>query len=117
MCLFRFFKQPKPENLSKEAYWKKYAFAELLKDLHQAVELLSILNSGHSHKFPSTEAFRYALEDAIDDIEFGNKVDLNHFYTWFAPTSDWDDFTGQDGEELGNRIYERVSQWKERQTE
>ena len=53
-----------------------------------------------------------ALIDAIDDIEYGNQTDLTRFWFWFAPTTAWDDFVGEEGIELGNRIFDRVDRWK-----
>jgi hypothetical protein len=110
MC---FFNRRTPENLSKIDYWKKYDFFELIADLHQALEFLANYSGGYSNGFLSAEAFYLALEDAIDDIEFGNQTDLNRFYIWFAPASDWDDFTGNEGSDLGDNIFERVKKWKE----
>ena len=94
-------------------YWEKWEFVELIEDLHEAEKLLDEYKGGYSGKFLSAEEFHEALVDAIDDIEFGNQTDLTRFYAWFAPTCEWDDFVGKEGEELGNRIFERVSKWKE----
>lgn len=101
------------ENLSKEDYWKKYAFFELLEELHQAANLLANCHGGDSGEFLSAQEFHTALEDAIEDIEFGNQLDLSRFYHWFAPASVWHDFTGNEGSELGNKIFERVKKWKQ----
>lgn len=106
------FKSSRPENLSKIEYWKKWEFFELIEDLHAAVKILSNYEGGHSGEFLSAQEFHQALEDAIDDIEFGNKTDLTRFWFWFAPTSVWDDFVGEEAVELGNRIFERVDKWK-----
>lgn len=100
------------KNLSKEDYWKKWEFFELMKDLHLASEMLSQREGGYSAKFLSAEEFKDALDDKIDDIEFGNQVDLSSFWIWFAPTCAWDAFAGIEGIELGNRIFERVDKWK-----
>jgi hypothetical protein len=101
-----------PDNLSKIEYWKKWEFFELIEDLHAAEQILSNYEGGHSGEFLSAQDFRQTLEDAIDDIEFGNKTDLTRFWFWFAPTCAWDDFVGIEGQELGNRIFERVDKWK-----
>ena len=98
------FGRSRPINLSKIEYWKKWEIFELLEDLHTAEKLLSKYEEGHSSKFLSAKEFHEALVDAIDDIEFGNKTDLTRFWFWFAPTCDWDDFVGLDGQELGNRM-------------
>ena len=93
-------------------YWKKWEFFELLEDLHEAEKLLSNFKGGYSGEFLSAMSFHEALLDAIDEIEGGNQADLTRFYIWFAPTSQWNDFTGTEGIELGNRIFERVNKWK-----
>ena len=84
----------------------------MLEDLHKAEKLLSNYKGGYSGEFLSAESFREVLLDAIDGIEEGNQTDLTRFYIWFAPTSQWYDFTGAEGMELGNRIFERVNKWK-----
>ncbi|PBQ30443.1 hypothetical protein CNR22_01230 [Sphingobacteriaceae bacterium] len=99
-------------GLTKEEYWKKWEFFELIDDLHKAEELLSNFTGGHSGEFSSAEHFRETFVDAIDDIEGGNQTDLTRFYIWFLPTSTWDDFTKDQGQELGNKIFERVDSWK-----
>lgn len=99
-------------KLSKEDYFKKWEISELLADLHLASEMLSQREGGYSGKYLSVEEFKFALDEAIDDIEGGNKIDLSFFYYCFAPTCEWDDFTDENGIELGNRIFERVSNWK-----
>ena len=110
--LDKFFKSNRPDNLSKVDYWKKWEFFELLDDLHTTEKMLSEYKGGYSGEFLSAEEFHEALIEAIDDIEFGNQIDLSRFWIWFAPTSVWDDFVGEAGLELGNKIFERVNKWK-----
>jgi len=110
--LNKLFGNTKQKRLSKMEYWKKWEFFELLDDLHKAEKLLSNYKGRHSGNFSPAEKFHEALLDAIDDIELGNQTDLTPFYIWFAPTSIWDDFTGTEGNELGNKIFERVNNWK-----
>lgn len=110
--LSKLFTSNRPDNLSKVDYWKKWEFFELLDDLHEAEKLLSEYTGGYSGEFLSAEEFHLALIDAIDDIEFGNQTDLTRFWMWFAPTCEWDDFVGEEGEELGNKIFERADRWK-----
>ena len=105
--------QNKSNKLTKIEYWKKWDFFDLLKDLHKAEKLLSEYTGGYSGSFLSVEEFHEAFIEAIDDIEFGNQTDLTRFYFWFAPTCQWDDFVGLDGQDLGNKIFERVSNWYE----
>ena len=107
----RFLKK-KPEQLSKVEYWKKWEFFELVEDLHKAEKLLAEFKGGYSNHFDSAQDFHSNLVDYIDDIEYGNRIDISELWIWFAPTCDWDDFVGLDGLELGNRIFERVDNWK-----
>jgi len=107
----RFFKK-KTKQLSKVEYWKKWQFFELLDDLHKAEKLLAEFKGGYSNRFDSAQDFHSHLVDFIDDIEYGNQTDLSKLWIWFAPTFDWDDLVGMDGLEIGNRIFERVDNWK-----
>ena len=102
----------KPDNLSKQEYWEKWNYSELMTDLHKAEKMLSEFKGGYSGEFLSAEEFHRALVDKINDIELGNQIDLNDLWIWFAPTCAWDDFVGKDGLDLGNRIFERVNNWK-----
>lgn len=106
------FKNNRSDNLSKFDYWKKWEFFELLEDLHVAEKILVKYKGGNSGEFSSAEEFHETLIEAIDDIEYGNQTDLTRIWIWFAPTCAWDDFVGEEGSELGNRIFERVDWWK-----
>ena len=96
---------------SKIEFWKKFEFFELLDDLHKAEVFLANYTEGHSGEFTSVESFREALAEAIYDFN-DNNPDLTNIWRWFAPTCQWDDFTGKKGTELGNKIFERVDKWK-----
>ena len=85
----------------------------MLDELREAEKLLKGRTGGYSGKYLSAEEFREALKDEIDSIEFGNKYDLIQIYLWFAPTTQWDDFAGSEGLDLGNGIFERVSRWRD----
>ena len=80
--------------------------------MHAVEKILSKYRGGYSGEFSSTEEFHKTLIDAIDDIEFGNQTDLTRFWIWFAPSCSWDDLVGEEGINLGNRIFERVNKWK-----
>jgi hypothetical protein len=80
--------------------------------LHKAEKILAEFKGGYSNRFDSAQDFRSHLVDFIDDIEFGNQTDLSELWIWFAPTCDWDDLVGMTGVEIGNRIFERVDNWK-----
>lgn len=101
----------RPDKLSKCEYWERWEFFDLIEDLYEAEKLLSRYSGGYSDQFLSAEEFHNALINKIDDIEFGNQTDLSELWTWFAPTSAWDDFVGEEGEYLGNRIFTRLDKW------
>jgi hypothetical protein len=96
------------KNISKVEYWKKWEYFELLDDLHVAFKSLSESNSDTKEK----ENFKIALEDKIDDIEFGNQNDLTDIWTWFSPGGQWEVVMGQENKELKARIFERSNRWK-----
>lgn len=102
----------KQKRLSKIDYRKKWKFFELLDDLHKAEKFLANRRGGYSGKFTSVEEFRHALLDEINRIEFNNENNLKQIYDWFLPNNIWSHFTGKEGLELGNRIFERASRWK-----
>ena len=107
----RIFKK-KSKELSKIEYWKKWELFELFADLHLAEKMLSEFKGGYSNKFSSAEEFYKAFVEELYEIEKDNVADFTQIWNWFAPTCDWDDFTGMDGLELGNRIFSRVDNWK-----
>ena len=96
------------KRLSKDEYWKKWEYFELLDDLHLALRLLSESNSDTKEK----EMFKLALEEKIDDIEFGNQNDLTDIWTWFSPGGQWDALMGQENKHLKDSIFERSDRWK-----
>lgn len=102
----------RPDKLSKQEYWEKWEFFDLIDDLHEAEKLLSNYSGGHSGTFLCAEDFYMALTDKIEDIEFGNQTDLSELWKWFAPTSAWDDFVSEEGKDLGDRIFSRLDRWK-----
>ncbi|AEE20237.1 hypothetical protein [Dokdonia sp. 4H-3-7-5] len=107
----RIFKK-KSKGLSKIEYWKKWKLFELFSDLHLAEKMLSEFKGGYSGKFSSAEEFYNAFVEHLYEIEKDNVADFTQIWYWFAPTCEWDDFTGKQGEKLGNRIFERVNNWK-----
>lgn len=110
--MFKRFFSNRPDKLSKREYWEKQEFFDLIKDLHEAEKLLSEYSGGYSGAFLAAEEFHAALIDKIDDIEFGNQTDLSELWAWFAPTCAWDDFVGEEGQGLGNRIFARLDRWR-----
>jgi hypothetical protein len=101
----------KSGDLSKEAYWEKWEFFDLIIDLHEAEKAMSLNIGDTSDKFASSEQFRLSLEDLTDDIEGGNQLDLTQLWELFAPVSAWDDFMGNNGQDLGDRIFQRLDHW------
>jgi hypothetical protein len=96
------------KKLSKIEYWKKWEFFELLNDLHSALELLIKRNLSTKE----ADEFRIALEENIDDIEFGNQTDLSYIWMLFSTGGQWDVIMGQNDREIRERIFERTDRWK-----
>ena len=82
---------------------------ELLDLLEEAEMLASEFTGGYSNHFSSAEEFHEMLANAIEELKHGSDTVLNEMRVWFAPTCDWDDLIGKDGEHLANRIYSILS--------
>ena len=80
--------------------------------LGEAQELLSHFEGGYSDHFFSAADFHLALVNSIDQIKAGHNDQIGNLYLWFAPSYDWDDFTGTAGESLGNEIYNLLFELK-----
>ena len=106
----RLFKKRK-RKLTKLETIQKFELFELFDDLEQAAKILSQLSGGDSGEFQSAEEFYEVFVEEINDLEYQNVPDFSHICLWFAATSVWDDLTGKDYIELGNRIYERAHKW------
>ena len=115
--MFKKFINKSLESLSKTEYWKKWDILGLVVDLHIAKKILSKYSGGCSGEFTSAEDFHEELVKAIDKIELGNETDLSDFFYWFAPASEWDNFVGKEGEEIGNKIFRRASKWYRAESE
>lgn len=76
----------------------------LLTLLDQAKELSAQFSGGYSGEFFSAEEFHDALSISIDKLKQGDTTQLRQLYTWFLPTSCWDDFVGQEGQDMANEI-------------
>ena len=86
----------------------------LIKLLDKAEKLVSEYSGGYSGIFLSAEEFQKDLKLSIEQYKNGDDSKLNEFYIWFAPTCAWDDFTGSEGENLGNQIFDIVKSLKGR---
>ncbi|MES1182101.1 MAG: hypothetical protein ABUL44_04830 [Flavobacterium sp.] len=84
-------------------------FRQLLEYLDQAEKLVGEFKGGYSDHFFSSEEFHLSLKDSIQRLRNGEIDELNKLFLWFAPTYDWDDFTRSDGLDLGNTIFELLS--------
>jgi hypothetical protein len=78
---------------------------DLIILLDEAEELASQFIGGYSNNFFSAEEFYEALKITIAKLKQGDTEVLNELWLWFAPTCDWDDFIGKDGEDLANKIH------------
>ncbi len=83
---------------------------ELFNDLELALKQLSDYSGGYSGEFLSAEDFHDTVSRELNKLKDQNVPDFKNIWLWFAPTSAWDDFVGIKGLELGNRIFEKVSQ-------
>ena len=78
----------------------------LLLLLDEAETLVGQFSGGYSNRFIGAEEFHQGLTDSIARLRAGNSSEIDTLSLYFAPTCSWDDFTGNDGMELGNEIYE-----------
>jgi hypothetical protein len=82
---------------------------ELIGLLEISEKLASEFSGGHSNRFLSAEEFHAALSKSLEELEGGNISEINKLYYWFAPTGDWDDLIGEEGQSLANEIFELLS--------
>lgn len=99
----------RPKEILNVSRQNVSGFGELLVDLNRAEKLLNKFTGGYSDEFFSAEEFHLALVDMIIALKSEKAVDLMKLYQWFAPTGAWDDFVGEGGVKLGNKIFEQVS--------
>ena len=83
---------------------------KLIAKLKTAHALVSQFTGGYSDGFSSAEEFSVALGKAIQALESGNREVLRDVRIWFLPTSDWDDFVGQEGVQLGEDVSRIIDQ-------
>jgi hypothetical protein len=86
----------------------------LIKLLEKAEKIVSEYEGGYSGKYLSAQEFHKDLKYSIIDYRNGDDTKLDQFYIWFAPTCQWDDFVGSEGENLANEIFEIVSKLKKK---
>lgn len=81
----------------------------LIEDLEKAEIIASQYSGGYSERFLSAEEFHAALKDKIKKLKEGKYFVIDELNIWFLPTSDWDDFIGEEGIEIGNKISKQLS--------
>jgi hypothetical protein len=69
---------------------------------------------GYSGEYLSAQEFYKDLKASINEYKNGDNSKLDQFYIWFAPTCQWDDFVGKEGESLANEIFEIISRLKKK---
>ena len=77
---------------------------KLIDLLEKAEKLASEFQGGYSGQFLSAEEFHQTLFDRINKFKQGDNTQLDKLHLWFLPTSCWDDFIGEDGQDLANEI-------------
>ena len=82
--------------------------ASLIADLEQAVEMSSHYSGGWSDHHRSAQEFHLDLVKKVEMLKNGDRSVLGELSVWFAPSYDWDDFVGEEGMALANRISEKL---------
>jgi hypothetical protein len=88
---------------------------DLITLVQRAEEVAGQFSGGYSNHFFSAETFKQAIAASIVKLKAGNLKELDSLYLWFAPTCDWDDLIGKDGEALGNEIFSILAVFTGRQ--
>lgn len=81
--------------------------------LDKAEQLAGEFSGGFSNHFLSAEEFHASLTRRSSKLESGDLEQINDLWLWFAPTGDWDDFIGQDGNDLANELFALLTDLKE----
>lgn len=92
---------------------KNHDYIKLYRLLEKAAVLSSKYSGGYSERFLSAEEFHSGLSESIKVLKAGDTYEINKLYLWFAPTSDWNDYIGQEGEKLANEIFSLLSEIKD----
>ena len=77
----------------------------LITDLKKACKIASEYIGGYSGEFLDAKDFYGALKESISLFENGDDSQAVKLWSWFSPTTAWDDFVGAEGGDLGNSIY------------
>ena len=82
--------------------------------LENAEKLAREFSGGYSNHFIDAEDFHKSLSESIIKLKSGNWDEIDRLWVWFAPTCDWDDLIGRDGEVLANEVFLLLSDLKPR---
>jgi len=82
---------------------------ELSLEVIQTIETRSTLSSNEELDMIKCEFLSLIETKQLNEI---SKESIDEFYSWFLPTSVWDDNMGQDGEILGNRMLNKLEKLK-----
>jgi len=83
---------------------------ELISLLKSAENISQQYSGGYSGEFLSVEEFSTSLSLSISKLEKGETDKLKTVYSWFSPTSCWDDFVGMEGVELAEKICAKLKE-------
>ena len=90
------------ERLSIQGSMEYY---ELMESLLLAIEKLKNIHAGAAGDFASTTEFVARLQTSRDHLQRFELIELNNLSTWFAPAGVWDEYTGEDGIDLGTKVF------------
>jgi hypothetical protein len=110
--LFSLFSRKKTNKLTKHEYWEKWCFFELL-DALKLVEKVFDKKYG-SEKFEKLREvlIHSELLEAIDEIEFWNRNDLNEVDRLFNSINNFSKLVGKEVEESIRLIKDITKKWK-----
>ena len=106
----RLFQKKSEKTLTKSDYWKQWGFSELFDDLEKAENLLNKIQK--SNNILEFRNFKLDFIEHLYEIKGDNVVDFSIIRKWFLPNNEWNNFTKEEGKELGMKIFQRADKWK-----
>ncbi len=111
MGLFSYlFKSTTPNSWTKQEYWTKWEFNELIEDIEEAHHQISKINPEGSNLH--LRYFIEGLEQELFEVTHDNAPDFCNIWHWFRPSGEWSQWMNNSNEALRERIYFRSNRWK-----